>query len=427
MVAALLAGAAGCGGGDDGNADTTGSGGAGSGASGTGASGTGAGGPGATPTYYENVAPILYQNCVSCHVEGGVGPFALIDYQSAVTAAGAIRAATASRTMPPFHIDNSGSCNTYRDARWLSDADIATIDAWVAGGTPEGDPANAPALPGPTPGLDRVDTTVTMATDYTPNAAQSDDYRCFLVDPALAADRYLTGYEVKPGEPRVVHHVVLFVPSDEAAEAQADALDQGEAGPGYTCFGDARVPASIVVGWAPGMPATRYPDTTGFTLPAGRRVVMQVHYNLAAGPLPDRTSVDLRLDSAVDRPAYIYPIYNTNISLPPGQSSVEISREFTNQAPVPITVWGVFPHMHQIGRTLRIEAGPSGSASCLANVPDWNFYWQQFFMYEAPLTLDPGATMRITCSYDTTSRNTTTTWGEGSEDEMCGAGLYVTQ
>jgi hypothetical protein len=82
--------------------------------------------------------------------------------------------------------------------------------------------------------------------------------------------------------------------------------------------------------------------------------------------------------------------------------------------------------MHLLGRRLRLESEVNGVTTCLAEVPNWDFNWQQFFMYSQALTIEPGGTLRISCTYDTRGETSTVTWGEGTGDEMCAVGLYVT-
>ncbi|WP_434428065.1 hypothetical protein [Nannocystis pusilla] len=86
---------------------------------------------------------------------------------------------------------------------------------------------------------------------------------------------------------------------------------------------------------------------------------------------------------------------------------------------------GLFPHMHTLGRTLELgRTGPSG-AGCLVRVPRWDFHWQRLYFYDQPVRLDPADLLTLRCSYDTRSRDEVTRWGEGTQDEMCVAGLLV--
>jgi hypothetical protein len=382
------------------------------------------------PTYHEHVGPILNARCVSCHSDGNIAPFTLIGYESAVAYSAAARAATEARTMPPWHVEDGGDCNSYRDSRKLSDAEIGTIARWVEQGTPEGDPANAPPPPpsGPT-ALDHVSVSLEPAEPYTPDASLEDDYRCFLVDPGLDADAFLTGYHVKPGARELVHHVVLFTLDTATDEALVESLDAADAQPGYQCFGGSGATGSRgVVVWAPGTGATRYPQGTGLRLLAGRKMAMQVHYSLLAGAAPDLTKVDLALADSVDQEATLSASYDVDLNLAPGQASAtETASAPLAPLPFAVQVHGVYPHMHKLGRSLRVEVDELTGTSCLVNVPAWDFNWQQFYFYDEPVVIEPGPTLfRIACGYDTRGQTETVHWGEGTGDEMCIAAFYVT-
>jgi hypothetical protein len=382
--------------------------------------------PASGPTYHRDIAPILVAHCAGCHREGGIGNFPLSTYEDAKPLAGAIRDATASRAMPPYGVDASGECNRYQDARWLDDAQIATIGAWADAGAPEGDPADSAGLAPPAPDhLDDPTHELDMGVTYTPNAALDDDYRCFVIDPGVLSDGFLTSYEVVPGEPRSVHHVLLFSLRSPEADAQAEQNDAAEAGPGYTCFGGPMTESfGFLAAWAPGTPVTRYPAGTGLPMLAGRKVVLQVHYNLAAGALPDRTRIALHLEPQVERQAEVSGMAQLDLNLPPGMESVTATAETTVGMENEVTILGAFPHMHKLGRTLYVERERAGSTSCVVNVPAWDFHWQQFYFYEQPIDAVAGDLFRISCTYDTRGRTTETVWGEGTEDEMCLAGFY---
>ena len=150
--------------------------------------------------------------------------------------------------------------------------------------------------------------TLRMPTAYTPSAPTgvgTDDYRCFLLDPHLTKDVFLTGTNVLPGNPDVVHHVILFrVAPGQVAEARAkDAATPGE---GWTCFGGTGLKgdfsdvddANWLGAWAPGVGESTHRNGYGVDLPAGSRIVMQVHYNLLAGPEPDVSAAKLRVAPA---------------------------------------------------------------------------------------------------------------------------------
>lgn len=389
--------------------------------------------PVANPTWAEHVAPILNAQCVNCHRAGGIAPFALTTYAQAAEMARAIATETAARRMPPTVVNATGSCNEYRDdVRRLSEAQVQTLARWADLGAPQGDPSRAPAPPPPAAGLPRVDLRVDMGLSYTPRADRVDDYRCFLVDPGNATDRFITGYEVVPGDPRVVHHMILYTIPSAEAQRQAEALDARDATPGYECFGGPGVGNSAPLAlWAPGGGATRFPARSGLRLTGGRKVVMQMHYNLAHGSHPDRTVVNLQTEASVPVQGILFPIVDQSIRLPPRMTEVVTSRDYplSNFGGLSrVYIHGVAPHMHTLGRSMRVSAREvgEGATQCIVDVPRWDFHWQGLYFYRDAVVIERGQTANITCRYDTTTRSETTAWGEGTGDEMCLAYFYAT-
>lgn len=384
-------------------------------------------------TYYEHVRPILARSCVNCHQPDGIAPLTLDTYDAARIFSAQIAAETEARRMPPYPADNSGACNSFRDARWLSEGDIATLAAWHAGGALAGDPDTPPPDVPPLPSLTGDVRTVPMPEPYTPNADLADDYRCFVVDNPADANgtSYITGFDVRPGDPRIVHHVVVFAPRDAKEADKAIAMDKAEAGPGYTCFGTAKVNAEIAAAWAPGGGGQRFPDNTGVAIQTGGKLVLQVHYNTLAAPgAADLTEVDLAIATEGVTPVAFVPIVDTSLQLPPGEKNAPASNtarlsDFGYKGLV--TVHGVFPHMHLLGRTLDLSVDHDGSDHCMIDVPRWDFHWQLLYFYEQPGVIDADDTLTLNCNFDTTSKGEMTHWGEGTGDEMCVAGLWVSK
>lgn len=373
----------------------------------------------AVPTWHRDVLPLVQTHCQGCHVEGAIGPFALQTYAQGAAMHAAIANAVQSRRMPPWM--PSPDCNSYTDERRLTDAEIQIFVSWSAHGGPEGDPADAPASPPPPQGLPWVDATLDPGVDYIPSVQSgSDDYHCFIVDPALSQNQDVIGFDIVPGARRMVHHVLLY------SAKRTDALNkdaQTPDTPGWTCFGGPETPQpSVVGGWVPGTPVTRYPEGTGIRLRSDQVLVMQVHYNLTGGAEPDRTTVKLQYSKApVAKVAQIFPQAIASFAIPPHSSGYSV--EQTEEAvPVPVTIYGVLPHMHALGKSIRVEVA---GGQCLVDIPKWDFHWQQFYMLKTPVQLQPGDSRQMRCGWDNPT-DRTVTWGEGTADEMCLNYVYVT-
>jgi hypothetical protein len=387
-------------------------------------------------TYHKDIAPLFAEQCVQCHQDGGIAPFSLVTYAEAAANADAAAIFTKARLMPPMTVDASGSCRTYQDARWLEDAEIAMIEEWAAAGAPEGTAPDVPLEIPPVDALTDANLFVEMAEPYTPKGSAefpNDDYRCFFLN-GPEEDAYVNGFEIVAGQPQEVHHMLLLSLLSPGAEETAAQLENEDAEPGWECFS---TPVDddimLIAGWAPGTNVMRYPEDTGLFVPGGRKMVMQIHYNLIAGAVPDVTALKLRTVPAVGKEAALIPIVDTDMTLPAGQHAAK----FTFSQPLvglpeELQVHGVFPHMHQLGTTLRFDLQPLGddnpdNAFFMADVPQWDFHWQQLFLYEDPIVVTPADVLKVECTYDTSSRDTTVLWGEGTQDEMCLVFVYVTR
>jgi hypothetical protein len=157
---------------------------------------------------------------------------------------------------------------------------------------------------------------------------------------------------------------------------------------------------------------------------------MQLHYNMANGVFPERTVVNLQTEASVGVQGILFPIVESSFRLPPRMSEAVATRNFplNNLGGLQrIYVHGVAPHMHTLGRSLRVTTTDSeGTNRCVVDVPRWDFHWQGLYFYREPLVIGLGEMANITCRFDTTSRNEVVTWGEGTNDEMCLTYFYAT-
>lgn len=401
------------------------------------------------PTWHRDVEPVVARSCAACHVDGGIAPFALGSYADAYEHRDLIRAQVESRKMPPW--PPGPGCSEYVGDRSLPEHDRATLLAWVANGAPEGDPAETPSVAATPAGLSRVDRTLQIPAAYSPVEAP-DEYRCFLLDWPETERRYVTGFAVKPGNASIVHHVLAFLATPDRVGA-FQALDDADPAPGYRCFGGPGGVAQALGAWAPGTQGGDFPASSGVQVDPGSRIILQVHYNLTHGLGPsDQTSIELKLDASVVRPAFLLPwadpqwVNAQTMAIPAGAADVTHAFSFAPGAYLGLitgnripsgrfTVHAAALHQHLRGTRSRLEIQRAGGArECLLDIPRWDFHWQGAYTLATPKQVETADSLSIECHWDNSAGNQpdglpprNLNWGERTEDEMCLGFLYITQ
>jgi hypothetical protein len=387
-------------------------------------------------TYQAGIKAVIDQKCANCHQAGGIGPFSLETYEDVSAHINAVRSAIESGSMPPWPVKDD--CNDYKNDRSLDPADKEKLLAWIDAGAPEGSTPEAEEGESAA-GLSRVDRTLEMPVDYTPVMAP-DDYRCFLLDWNEAETTYVTGFRANPGNASTVHHVIAYlIPPSQVAKYQA--LDAQEEAAGYTCFGGPGggidQETRFVGSWAPGTAGGDLPDGTGIRVEPGSKIALQVHYNTSHGSGPDRTSIDLKIDSSVEHEGVwqfftnVEWLFGAGMEIPPMTSDVkhEYAMDPTGfvSAGKSFVIHSVGLHMHTLGQSIRlsVERPQTDAEACLLDIPQWDFHWQGSYDLEQPLVFQPGERLKISCTWDNPT-DKTVRWGEGTGDEMCLGLIYYT-
>jgi hypothetical protein len=414
-------------------------------------------GDGGSPTYAD-VAPIFDSKCAGCHVQGGIAPFALTSVKQAQAHAADILRMTQLGAMPPWPPAPDSQPLVGQDQRLLTAAEKDLIARWVAAGAPAGAAVPPPPTPPKPSGL-----AIAPRAAYLPHAAVGglDDYHCTLLTPKLAADRMVTAARVIPGQPGIVHHVILFEETGAAAVA-ARAKDKATGGKGWTCFGGPNLgELSGGVGeaqdtlrhshwlgvWVPGKQNDAYPAGTGMPLPKDAVIVLQIHYNLIRPAKPDRTRVVLQFappgapvtpletqlfpapvelpcpagasgplcsrDAAIRQEAKLYGqaasyipfalLYLCKKELPAAAGPVTSCDRTLDRA---TTIYAVGGHMHLRGVDIKVELNPGQPrGATLLHIPAWNFRWQDFYALQTPVAAPAGSVVRVTCTYDNSAAN----------------------
>lgn len=383
-------------------------------------------------TFNKDVAPLLFQRCATCHRPGEVAPFPLLGYRDASKRAELIRAVTAGRSMPPWKVE-PGSGH-FADDRRLTDDQVALIARWVEDGAPEGDPADLPPLPRFAAGwqLGEPDMVVTMDEPYTLVAEGPDVYRCFVIPNPVPAGKYLRAVEYRPGNRRIVHHAVIATLPRRTARAKL------AAGDGKSFASGLALPGRLLPGplafWTPGMEPRPLPEGLAAELPEGDDLILQLHLHPSGKPETEQTSIGLHFsDQKPSGRLKLMILSNNKIDIPPGEADHAVSASTTIREPV--KVHGIFPHMHLIGRTVRVTATlPDGTTEPLIAIGDWDFNWQLYYQYAAPLRLPAGTRLEGRWTYDNSVANPANpsrpprrvTYGEQTVNEMAILVLDVT-
>jgi hypothetical protein len=410
----------------------------------------------ATLTYWKDVAPIVNAKCVQCHQSGGIAPFPLDSYAALKQRAPLAAAAVKGGSMPPFLVTHDGSCGEFDGRDALTPAERDTLLAWTGGAMTEG--AAAPVPKAPRRGLEGTRDYATPV--FAPVAqggsyAEHDEYRCFLVDPALEKDTFVAAYDILPGTPAIVHHVAVSVVDPArmgtAGKTNGELMQSlDEADPdraGWPCVEFAGPGVSIdalPVMWAPGQQPVVLPAGVGIRLRRTDRLVVQMHYNLADASVrgkTDTTVIQLRTVDSVERRAmsiigdgFVDTLRSPQPAmLPPGQKATPYSwnrslGKMGLAGDSHADLIGVMPHMHERGvrSELRIAPGPGAQKACVARVERWNFHWQRLYFYAGtPLRVTAASELELDCEYDTSKEQRPVIPGWGTRNEMCSAIMLV--
>ncbi|MBY0528081.1 MAG: redoxin domain-containing protein [Gemmataceae bacterium] len=384
-------------------------------------------------TYYKDVVGILQKNCQSCHRPGDVGPFSLMTYKQAVNWAADIKDYTQSKKMPPWKPSEGAG---FRDERTMTAEEIATLAAWVDGGTPEGDPKDAPPPRKLTEGwqLGQPDLVLTVNDDFHLGASGRDLFRCFVLPTNLDEDKFVTAVDVRPGNPRVVHHTLNFIDTQgrarkmEAAAKEKAGKDDKDHGPGYTVqMGVGFAPSGALGGWAPGHVARHLPEDTGFHLPKGSDVVIQTHYHRNGRLEKDRLQIGLYFaPKPVSKRFQSLVVAGRFLFIPAGAEDYKVKGSmWVDQDCV---VHSVLPHMHMLGKQIKVTmTPPEGETKALVAIKDWDYNWQETYFFKEPMAVKSGTRFDIEAVYDNSAKNPRNPFnppklvhlGEQTTDEMC--------
>ncbi|NBU81784.1 MAG: T9SS C-terminal target domain-containing protein, partial [Flavobacteriaceae bacterium] len=368
------------------------------------------------PNWADNVGKIIYENCASCHRTGGIAPFPLTSYQDAVDNAQSIAGAISSGVMPPWTPDPN--YKSFVHQRVMSQSDKDAVLQWITNNTPSGDLrfAPSPRAYSSTSQIGIPSLTLTIPSYIV--TSNTDVYRNFELPSGLTALNYVKAIEVVPGNSSIVHHVLVF------ADNSTNTINPNSVG------GTGSSASKLLFGYTPGAQPYFTPEGTGLKLDANTRIILQIHYAPGSMGLTDATKVNFKLTTTPQREIQVNAILNHFSTMTDGPLTIpaDQTRTFHEQFTMPInaTLLYVFPHMHRIGRSIESYATTTGENIPFVKIPNWEFHWQDNFVFPNTVKVNTGNVLKAVAFYDNTVNNpdnpnsppSTVSAGENTGDEM---------
>jgi peroxiredoxin len=367
-----------------------------------------------TVTFTKQIARILQKNCQECHRPGQIGPMPLLTYEDAAAWSATIREVIADNRMPPWYADPR--YGHFSNDRRLAAEEREALLAWIDQGTPKGKDEDLPPPRQFVAGwrIGQPDLVFTMAEEFTVPAEAPKagvPYKYFSVDTNFQEDRWVVRAEAKPGAPGVVHHIVVFI-----------------APPGQPFRQDGS--SRVLCGTAPGDMPLILPPGKAKKVPAGSRLVFQMHYTPNGSEQKDRSSVGLIFaKEPPERAVLTRPVSNPRFvtrrdSIPPGADNYQVEAEFT--FPEDGHILSFMPHMHLRGKDFLIEVTyPDGKTETVLSVPRYNFGWQSSYRYATAVPMPKGSKVHCIAHFDNSDKNPNNPdptqrvyWGDQTWEEM---------
>ena len=396
-------------------------------------------------TFNRDIAPIFFKNCAECHRPGEAAPMSLLSYKDARPWARSIKEKVATKQMPPWHADSH--YGEFSNDRRLSQSQIDAVTSWVDQGAKEGDPKDLPPAPKFVDGwtIGKPDVVLQMPEEFTLEASGPDEYQYFEIPTNFKEDVYVQLAEARPGNRKIVHHIIAFVsppPKNGAKQPQLTKEDiekyQREAEkksifrkegflmrmkPGTPVFDDGCSLGNggngesldttqesggfdLLVGFAPGMPPGVMEPGSVKKIPAGSKLLLQMHYSKATGKVEkDRSSIGLIFaKQPPDKHVYTHGIANVYFQVPPGADNHKVTSCWTAKEDIHLQT--LMPHMHLRGKAMKFEAFyPDGRSEVLMDVPNYSFSWQTVYYLKKPVALPKGTKIVCTALFDNSTKN----------------------
>lgn len=379
-------------------------------------------------TFAEHIAPLVFENCTTCHRSGQVAPFVITNYTETRKHAKMMLHVIQERYMPPWQPE-TGHVEFINERR-LTDNQIALFEKWVETGMAEGDATKTPKLPKFPEGwrLGEPDLIIKMDKPFTVPAEGPDIYQNFVIPTNLPEDKWVSAVEFQATAPNVVHHLLYLL--DDSGRAREKARSETKEGP-LSFAGMGFRPTGSLGGWAVGAAPVKLPEGLAYPLKKGSDLLLQTHFHLSGKVEQETITIGIHFAKTPPKrtlvPLQLPPAFGlfSNVNIPPGKADFKVQDSF--KLPYDVDVIGAGAHAHYIGKTLKATAIlPDKTEKQVFSIKDWDFNWQGQYLYKKPFRLPKGTIIRSEVTWDNSKANprnpnsppVQVTWGEGSNDEM---------
>jgi hypothetical protein len=377
-----------------------------------------------TPTFDKDVLPILQKNCQECHRPGEVAPMSLLTYKDARPWARAMKSAVLNEKMPPWYADPR--YGHFSNERRLSEADIHTLVSWVDSDAPEGNPKDMPPPRTFPEGWNiKPDVVIELPHAYQIPATGTINYQYILVKTNFPEDMWVTAAEMRPSNPKVLHHGKVYVrPPGSHWMENAIPGKAYETGMGR---GGIEEGNDIIGKYNPGLGPQNFDfDGSAKFIPKGSDVVFELHYTTTGVATSDLPKVGFVLAKHPPTSRY-YTSPGTpaalNMLIKAGDGNAEVVSEVTTEEPSKLVY--IQPHMHLRGKDYELRlVYPTGETQ-IAYKGKFNFDWQLGYDLSQPLVLPRGTRIIGIAHYDNSANNRFNPdptkdirWGPQNWDEM---------
>jgi hypothetical protein len=380
-------------------------------------------------TWTKDIQPIVEQHCVRCHQEGGQGTGDFTDYDTVKAMLPLMLSSIDSGRMPPPAADPD--CHDYQDSDKfiLPPESRSMLEEWMNNETPYGDESDAQVYDRSMSKLENANLTLTITEPYTPTFASTDnarnEYRCFALEHNQTEPFYIKALHPIVDNEAMVHHVVLAKANDNGVIPGATNVD------GVDCIEDGAFvtgnyqDGAMLGGWAPGMSPVRFPENAGLLVKPNEKIVIQMHYYQSAelaDNASDQSGYSFEItNEAPEHVVTMFPLGIHDFTIPAGDESYSVREDF--ELPIGINIWGVFPHMHVLGKAYEM----STEDECLIASDNYDFDNQLTYMYKEPILLEANTKFSMSCTWDNSVDNPNLVisppvdigYGERTDEEMC--------